>query len=113
MDPKQEKTMAMLCHLSALAGFFIPFGNIVGPLIVWLVKKDESALVDENGKKALNFQISITIYAIVSAALIVVFIGALLLAAVAIFSLVMIILNSIKANKGEPTEYPLSIEFIK
>jgi len=113
MDPKQEKTMAMLCHLSALAGFFIPFGNVVGPLIVWLIKKDESALVDENGKKALNFQISITIYAIVAAALIAVGIGLILLPAIGIFSLVMIILNSIKANKGEPTEYPLSIQLIK
>jgi uncharacterized Tic20 family protein len=113
MEQQQEKTMAMLCHLTALAGFFIPFGNIVGPLIVWLVKKDESAVVDANGKKALNFQISITIYAMVAAALIFVGIGLLLLPAIGVFSLVMIIINSVKANKGEEVSYPLTIPIIK
>ena len=55
----------MLCHLSSLAGSVIPFGNIVGPLVVWLIKKDEYAFVDDQGKESLNFQISITIYTVV------------------------------------------------
>ena len=58
---KDDRTWAMLCHLSALAGFVVPFGSIIGPLIVWLIKKDEMPIVDEHGKKALNFQITMAI----------------------------------------------------
>ena len=46
---KDEKTWAMLCHLSAVAGFVIPFGSILGPLVVWLIKKDEMPFVDLHG----------------------------------------------------------------
>ncbi len=113
MEQKQERTMGMLCHLIALVGFFIPFGNIIGPLVLWLVKKDESAVIDTEGKKSLNFQISVTIYAIVSVLLMFVVIGAFLLPLVGIFSLVMIIINSVKANNGEETKYPLSLTLIK
>lgn len=114
MEQKQERTMAMLCHLSALAGFVIPWiGSIIGPLIVWLLKKDESALVDAHGKKALNFQISIFIYCAVALLLAFVIIGIPLLIGLGIFNLVMIIVNSVKANKGEEVTYPLAIPFIK
>ena len=60
-----ERMWGMLCHLSTFAGYLVPFGNISGPLIVWLVKKDEYAFVDDQGKESLNFQISITIYSLV------------------------------------------------
>jgi hypothetical protein len=113
MDEKQERTWAMLCHLTALAGYIIPFGNIIGPLIVWLVKKEESSLVNENGKEALNFQISMSIYFIVAAILITVVIGLFLTVALAILNLVLIILASVKTNKGEKFTYPLKIPFIK
>jgi hypothetical protein len=114
MEAKQEKTMAMLCHLSALAGLVIPWvGSVVGPLVVWLIKKDESGLVDEHGKKALNFQISMLIYTVVAGALCFVVIGIPILFGLGIFNLVMIIMNSIKANKGEAVSYPLAITFIK
>ena len=58
---KDDRTWAMLCHLSALAGFIIPFGSVLGPLIIWLIKKDEMPIVDVHGKKALNFQITMAI----------------------------------------------------
>ena len=113
MDQNQERTWAAFCHLSALAGFVIPLGNILGPLVIWLIKKKESALVDKEAKKSINFQISVTIYLIISLILIVAFIGALLAPAVGIFSLVMIIMASVKASKGEEFKYPLAIPFIK
>ncbi len=113
MEAKQEKTLAMLCHLGALAGFIIPFGNIIAPLVIWLIKKDESALVNENGKESLNFQISITIYAIAAFILTFLVIGVILLPALGVFSLVMIIVASVKTNKGEKFTYPLSIKLIK
>ena len=109
---KDEHMWGMLCHLSALAGFLIPTGNIVGPLVVWLIKKDEMPFVDDQGKEAVNFQISVTIYVIVSAVLIFVVIGIVLLPAALIFGLVMTIIASLKANEGEAYRYPLCIRFI-
>ena len=111
---QDEKTFGMLVHLTALAQFIIPtFGNIIGPLVIWLIKKDQSAWVDKQGKEALNFQISITIYTFVSFILAFILIGIPLLIAIGIFWLVMVIIASIKANEGEDYRYPLSIRFIK
>lgn len=103
----------MVCHLSALAGFIIPFGNIIGPLIVWLIKKDESPFVDDQGKESLNFQISITIYCIVAAILILIIIGIFLLIGLGILALVLIIMAAVKANSGEKFRYPLTIRLIR
>lgn len=113
MQEAQERTWGMLAHLSALAGYIIPFGHIIGPLVIWLIKKDESPFVDDQGKESLNFQISITIYAIVSAILIVIVLGILLLIGIAIFDIIMIIIAAVKANEGEKFRYPLCIRFIK
>jgi uncharacterized Tic20 family protein len=108
----QEKNWGMGCHLIALAGLVIPFGHIIGPLVFWLIKKDESEFVEDQGKESLNFQISITIYAIVSAILILLVIGIFLLFAVGIFWLVMVIVAAMKASSGEKYRYPLTIRFI-
>jgi len=110
---KDATTWGMLCHLIALAGFIIPFGNVIGPLIIWLIKKDEFPFVEDQGKESLNFQISMTIYIIVSIILMVIVIGVLLLIALAIFEVIMIIIATVKANSGEKYRYPLSIKFIK
>ena len=109
---KDEKTWGMLCHLSALAGFIIPFGNVIGPLIVWLLKRDEYAFVNDQGKEALNFQISILLYLIIGGLLVILVIGFFVLIAVGIFSLIMTIMATIKANEGVAFRYPLSIRFI-
>ena len=57
----EERTWSIAAHLSALAGLFIPFGSVLGPLVVWLVKRNEMPMVDRHGKEALNFQITVTI----------------------------------------------------
>ena len=66
MEPDKDARMwAMMCHLSALAMYVLPtLGNIIGPLIVWLIKREESSFIDEHGKESLNFQISVTIYSV-------------------------------------------------
>jgi uncharacterized Tic20 family protein len=111
---KQDRTWAMFCHLTSLSACIgIPFGNIIGPLVVWLIKKDEFAIVDEHGKESLNFQISLSIYSIISFFLCFAFIGFVLLPAILIAGLVFIIIATLKANKGEPYRYPLTIRFIK
>src|SRR5690554_1041882 len=110
---KEDKMFGMLCHLVALSGCIIPVGHIIGPLIIWLIKKDQSAFVDDQGKEALNFQISITIYGIVSAILIIIAIGILTTIVLGIFWLIMIIMASLKANEGMAYRYPLTIRFLK
>jgi hypothetical protein len=110
---KEAHNWGMACHLSALAGYVIPFGNIIGPLVFWLIKKDEFPFVEAQGKEALSFQISMTIYFVVSAVLCLVIIGFLLLPALVIFNLVMVIIGAVKAANGESFRYPLCIRFIK
>jgi len=113
MEAQQEKTLAMLCHLGALAGIIVPFGNIIVPLVIWLIKKNESALIDQNGKEALNFQITLSIAAFISMLLMVVVIGVLLLFVVGIYGIVMIIIAGVKVNKGEEFKYPICLRLIK
>lgn len=109
----EEQNFSMLCHLSALAGYIIPFGHIIGPLIVWSMKKDIYPEVDRQGKDALNFQISMTIWIIVSAFMILMVIGIFALIALGILHLIMIVVGAVKSSNGERFRYPITIEFIK
>ncbi|WP_305041986.1 DUF4870 domain-containing protein [Geoalkalibacter sp.] len=111
-DPAGE-TWAMAAHLSALCGYLLPFGHILGPLAIWLFKGREFAKVDRHGKEALNFQLSVTLYLLVSMLLAVIGIGVLLIIALSLFDLVMILVATIKTRSGEDFRYPLSIRFIK
>ena len=118
----QEHIWAILCHLSALALFIIPpIGQILGPLIIWLVKKNDMPRVDEEGKKALNFQASMTIYMFVAFMLCFVAIGIpiliLLLMPLAILLLLanitLVIIASIQTSNKEKFQYPCTIRFIR
>ena len=111
---KEERNWAMACHLTGLSSLIgVPFGNIIVPLIIWLIKKDEFPFVAEQGKESLNFQISMTIYAIVAGILCMIGIGFFLLAALVIVDLIFVINAAVKATKGEGYKYPLAIKFIK
>jgi uncharacterized protein len=110
---KPDRTWDILCHLSALAGFVVPLGNIFGPLVIWLIKKDQISSADAHGKESLNFQISMTIYGIVAALSIFAIIGFVLLPAVLIANLILIIVAAVKASNGEFYRYPLTIRFLK
>lgn len=109
----EERNWAMFCHLATMSGFIVPFFSIIGPLIVWLIKRDEMEYVNYHGKEALNFQITIALAMIVSAILTVVLIGFLLLFAVGVFWFVMSIIAGVKASSGEHFEYPLCLRLIK
>lgn len=117
----QARTWNMLCHLSALAGLTaIPLGNILGPLIVWQIKKNEIPSVDVHGKASLNFQITVTLAVFISAAagfaLSFFCVGYLLIPValvVGLLGLVFAVIAGIKANNGEDYKYPYSIDFIK
>jgi hypothetical protein len=108
----QERQWALFAHLAALAGFIIPFGNLIGPLVVWQVKKAEMPFVDEQGKEALNFQITVSLAVLGCIVLMAILIGFLLLPVVAIGALVFTVLAAIKANAGEHYRYPLTLRLI-
>jgi uncharacterized protein len=108
-----ERNWSMLCHMSAFAGFIFPFGAIIGPLVCWLSKRDESLWVNENGKAALNFNLSVLLYMVLLTPLIFIIVGIPLIGMLLVFKVVFIIIASVKASKGEEFRYPLSIPFIQ
>ena len=111
---KDEQNWAMICHLSALIGFIIPFGNLIGPLVVWQMKKDTMPLVDKHGKEALNFQITVAIAAVISMVLMLVLIGIFLLMIVGLGALILTIMASIKVANGDlDYKYPFALRLIK
>ena len=113
-DDKEARMYGMLCHLSALSMFVgVPFGNIIGPLVIWLLKKEEYAYVDAQGKESLNFQISMTIYMIISGFMILAAIGLVMLPIFLIADFILIIVASVKVSDGESYRYPLTIRFLK
>ncbi|HEV59124.1 MAG TPA: DUF4870 domain-containing protein [Phycisphaerales bacterium] len=99
--------MAMLCHLLGL------FTGFLGPLILWLLKKDEDPFIDRQGKEALNFQITVAIGGAIGAITAALCIGVVLLAVVGIADLVLCIMACVAANKGEDYRYPVSIRLVK
>jgi hypothetical protein len=104
----------VLCHATALAGFFVPWaGHILGPLIVWLAKRNDSPEINEHGKESLNFQISMLIYNVIAAVLCLVLIGFIILPILHILNLVLVIIASIQASEGKLYRYPIAIRLIK
>jgi len=120
-NENQVRMWNMLCHLSALSGFIgVPFGNILGPLLVWQIKKNEIPSVEAHGKAALNFQITVMIAMLAGAAVAFVLsfvcIGFLLIPVVILIGLcglIFAIIAGIKANEGKEYKYPYSLELIK
>ncbi|MEZ4760507.1 MAG: DUF4870 domain-containing protein [Flavobacteriales bacterium] len=101
-----ERTIALLAHILTLVGGFI------APLVVYLVKKDESPFITQHAKESLNFQITLILAMMASAILIFIFIGFILMFVVGIGSLVLVIMATIKASEGKPYRYPVNIRFI-
>ncbi|OIO60127.1 MAG: hypothetical protein AUJ82_03710 [Verrucomicrobia bacterium CG1_02_43_26] len=108
-----EKNWAMIAHASALLQFFIPvLGGIIGPFIVWVLKRDTSAYVDDQAKEAINFNITIFIYLVISLALVYVLIGYILLPIIFLTWLIFVLIAMINASNGKRYRYPLTIHFI-
>ena len=111
---RDVRTWNVLCHATALAGFFVPWaGHILGPLIVWLAKRSDSPEIDEYGKESLNFQISMLIYNVIAGVLCLVLIGFVILVILHILNLVLVIVASIQASEGKFYRYPMTIRLIK
>src|SRR5437588_11344745 len=109
----EVRTWCVLCHASALLGlFFHFFGHLLGPLIVWLIKREMSPEIDANGKESLNFQISMLIYDVIAGILCIVLIGIPILIALWILNTVLVIIASVKTSQGAFYRYPLTIRFL-
>jgi hypothetical protein len=106
-ESPDAKTMAMLCHLLAM------LTGLIVPLIIWLIKKDESPFVNQQGKEVVNFELTCLIGAVIGGATICIFIGFVILAAVFVVNIVFGIISTITVNKGLPYRYPICIRFIK
>jgi len=104
---------AMFCHLSALLGIWVPFGTLIGPLILWQMKRETDPFIDAQGKEALNFQITVAIASMICFLLMVLIIGFVLFGLLAIGALVLTIIGGVKANEGFPYRYPFTWRLIK
>lgn len=110
----EERNWAVFCHLGALLGFVVwGIGSLLGPLILWLIKKDTMPFVDDQGKEALNFQITVFLAGIVCTALVFLLVGIPLLVALTLFDLVFIIIAAVKASEGVAYRYPICLRLIK
>ena len=116
----QARTWNMWCHLSTLSAFVVPFGNLLGPFLVWQIKKNEIPSVESHAKAALNFQFTILIALVVSAAVAVPLsffcVGHLfipILGVLVICGIILPIVAGVKANEGQDFKYPYTIEFLK
>ena len=108
----EEKNFCMIMHLSLLSSFVVPFGGIVMPIVMWSSYKDKSERIDKHGRNIINFMLSNVIYVIVSFVLCFVFIGFLMLFALAAFNIICAIIGGVRASEGRMYKYPLSIRFL-
>ena len=113
LSERDERMFATFAHLGVIAGFIIPLGNVIAPLIIWLTQREKSAFVETHAKEALNFQISVTIVGIAAGILVFIGIGLLILAIVGIAALVFGIMAAMKANEGADYQYPYTLRLIK
>ena len=108
------RTWCVLCHASALLGLFFHFlGHILGPLVVWLLKRGDSPEIDAHGKESLNFQISMLIYDAIAVILCIFLIGIPILIALWVLNTVLVIIASVKAERRKVLSYPFTIRLIK
>jgi uncharacterized Tic20 family protein len=113
LPSKEERTWALVVHLSAFAGHIFPFAHIVVPLVVWLGKRETSAFVDDQGKEAVNAQISFTIYICVCVVLCFLLIGLPMLIGVYVANFIFVIVAAIAANDGRAYRYPCILRLVK
>ena len=114
---KEERTWAIIAHLSAFTIYFTAIGHLLGPLIVWLAKREGRPFIDDQAREALNFQITVTLIGL--AALVMCFtvvlaiVGIPILVCLHIYQIVFMIIAAIKASDGVAYRYPLTLRLIK
>ena len=109
----EDRTWALVAHLSAFAGHLFPFAHVIAPLVIWLVRRDTSAFVDDQGKEAVNSQITFTIYFAVAGVLCFVLIGIPLLIGLYLANFVFVIVAAMAAYDGKTYRYPFILRLVK
>lgn len=109
---KEERNWAMLAHLSGLLAFATLIGGILGPLVMWLIRKDDMTFAADQAKEALNFQISVFVAGLIAGVLCLVLIGFVLLALLVIVDLILVIIAAVKASEGVTYRYPFNLRLI-
>lgn len=123
MDRDQETLWAMLCHLVTFCLYLgVPFGNIIGPLVPWLIYRDRSRFIDEHGRESLNFQLSLFLYGLIFGAagwffgVITLGFGLIILVPLMfvyfLFSVLPVVFAAVDAKKGKVVRYPMTIRFL-
>lgn len=102
----------MVCHLAALSGYFFPLGWVLGPLLIWQIKKAEFPSIEAHGRESVNFHLSLLIYSVVAGILAFVLIGLPFLLVFAVMQVVCSVIAAVKANHGVDYRYPLTIRFL-
>ena len=114
-DPESERSRfwCVLCHLGALTGYILPFGHIIAPLLIWMNTRGKVPGVDRAGRESINFQLTVTLLALIGVMLSVVFVGLVLLFATVVFHVSMTLYASLRAQQGDEFRYPLNLRMIK
>ncbi len=107
MVKNEERMLAAILYVVSL---FFP---IIGPLVIWLLKKDESSFINYHGREYFNFFISYTVYSVISGILIFLIVGIFLLWILGIMALVFTIIAAVKAYEGNEYRFPLIFRVIK
>jgi len=110
--PAKERTWHMFCHLSALLGYLVPLGWLIGPFVIWQWKKNEMPSIEAHGREALNFHLSMMIWFFLAALSVFILIGIVILPVLGLLHLIFIIVATVKANDGRPYRYPMTIQFL-
>jgi uncharacterized protein len=107
-----ERTWSVVVHLAALSALIIPLGHLLGPLVIWLIKRADMPMVDRHGKEALNFQITVTLASFVCGLLFVVGLGVILLFVLLAADAILVIMAAVKTSRGEAFRYPFTLRLI-
>lgn len=109
---KADRNWAVLCHLSTLLILVVPGAGILAPLLMWLARKEQSAFIDDQGREALNFAITLVLATIACVPFMFILIGFVLLGIVYVYCFVFAIIAATGASRGEPYRYPLTLRLI-
>jgi uncharacterized Tic20 family protein len=110
---QQVRSTAVVAHLSTFAGLVVPFGSVIGPLAVWLTRRDRDPFIDDAGREALNFGISVAIYGAVLLVAALLLVGIPLLMVGVVAWVVLASLAAVKASQGQPYRYPLTMRLVR
>ena len=109
----EERTFAMAAHLAAFAGHLFPFAHIIAPIVVWMMKRDASAFVNDQGKESVNAQITLTIYMVICIPFCFLLIGFLMLFVVWLAGVILVIMAAMAAYEGRAYRYPMILRLVK